>query len=81
VYRVPEPVPRTEANYELCDFGSDQSVFYRCGISGYQDSLYGHNLRQFYKECKIRGTIDFIFGYATAVFQNYTILVKKGLPL
>ncbi|PNX75977.1 pectinesterase [Trifolium pratense] len=27
------------------------------------------------------GTVDFIFGYATAVFQNCTILVKKGLPV
>jgi len=56
---------------------SYQSIFYRCGISGYQNSLCAHNLRQFYREYKIQGTIDFIFGYATAVFQNCTILVKK----
>ncbi|XP_027338375.1 pectinesterase/pectinesterase inhibitor PPE8B-like [Abrus precatorius] len=58
---------------------SDLSVFYRCGIFGYQDSLYAHGLRQFYRECKITGTVDFIFGYATAVFQSCQILVKKGL--
>ncbi|XP_061361274.1 pectinesterase/pectinesterase inhibitor PPE8B-like [Gastrolobium bilobum] len=58
---------------------SDLSVFYRCGIFGYQDSLYAHALRQFYRECKITGTVDFIFGHATAVFQNCQILVKKGL--
>ena len=59
---------------------SDLSVFFRCGIYGYQDSLYTHTMRQFYRECKISGTVDFIFGDATAVFQNCQILAKKGLP-
>ena len=59
---------------------SDLSVYFRCEIRGYQDSLYLHSLRQFYRECKISGTIDFIFGYATAVFQKCHILVRKGLP-
>ncbi|KAK7354541.1 hypothetical protein VNO80_20006 [Phaseolus coccineus] len=59
---------------------SDLSVFYRCGIFGYQDSLYTHTMRQFYRECRISGTVDFIFGDATAIFQNCLIEVKKGLP-
>ncbi|KAK7328634.1 hypothetical protein VNO77_22748 [Canavalia gladiata] len=58
---------------------SDLSIFYRCGVFGYQDSLYAHALRQFYRECKISGTVDFIFGRATAVFQKCQILAKKGL--
>ncbi|KAG4949535.1 hypothetical protein AAZX31_15G174800 [Glycine max] len=50
---------------------SDLSVFYRCGIFGYQDSLYAHSLRQFYRECRISGTVDFIFGHANAAtFQG-----------
>ncbi|XP_057966040.1 pectinesterase/pectinesterase inhibitor PPE8B-like isoform X2 [Malania oleifera] len=59
---------------------SDLSVFYRCGVRGYQDTLYAHSLRQFYRECHISGTVDFIFGDATAVFQNCQILAKRGLP-
>ena len=51
---------------------SDLSVFYRCGIFGYQDSLYAHSLRQFYRECRISGTVDFIFGNAAAVLQECT---------
>ncbi|KAL2327526.1 hypothetical protein Fmac_020953 [Flemingia macrophylla] len=58
---------------------SDLSVFYRCGISGYQDSLYTHTMRQFYRECRISGTVDFIFGDATALFQNCNIVARKGL--
>ncbi|XP_058729906.1 pectinesterase/pectinesterase inhibitor PPE8B-like [Vicia villosa] len=59
---------------------SDLSVFYRCGIFGYQDSLYPHSMRQFYRECTITGTVDFIFGDATAVFQNCQIIAKQGKP-
>lgn len=57
---------------------SEFSVFYRVGIYGYQDSLCANLNRQFYKECMISGTVDFIFGYASAIFQNCQILVKKG---
>lgn len=59
---------------------SDLSVYYRCAIRGYQDSLYTHTMRQFYRECRISGTIDFVFGNAAVVFQNCQILAKKGLP-
>ncbi|OMO86415.1 Pectinesterase, catalytic [Corchorus olitorius] len=59
---------------------SDLSVFYRCNIRGYQDSLYTHTMRQFFRECKISGTVDFIFGDATVMFQNCDIRVKQGLP-
>ncbi|KGN55582.1 pectinesterase/pectinesterase inhibitor PPE8B-like [Cucumis sativus] len=59
---------------------SDLSVFFRCRIRGYQDTLYTHTMRQFYRECQISGTVDFLFGDATVVFQNCSILAKKGLP-
>lgn len=59
---------------------SDLSVLYRCAFRGYQDTLYAHSLRQFYRECIITGTVDFMFGDATAVFQNCQIQARKGLP-
>ncbi|KAJ0980621.1 hypothetical protein J5N97_008876 [Dioscorea zingiberensis] len=58
---------------------SDMSVFYNCRMDGYQDTLYCHTNRQFYRECTITGTIDFIFGNSGAVFQNCQILVRKPL--
>ncbi|XP_050221088.1 probable pectinesterase/pectinesterase inhibitor 17 [Mercurialis annua] len=59
--------------------GSDLSVFYRCGFEGYQDTLYVHSQRQFYKECYIYGTVDFIFGNAAVVLQNCMIYARKPM--
>ncbi|CAN1188799.1 Probable pectinesterase/pectinesterase inhibitor 36 [Linum perenne] len=58
---------------------SDRAVFYRCSFRGYQDTLFVHSLRQFYRDCHIYGTIDFIFGDASAVLQNCDIFVRKPL--
>ncbi|XP_060186538.1 pectinesterase-like [Lycium barbarum] len=59
--------------------GSDFSVFYRCSFKGYQDTLYVHSHRQFYRDCDIHGTVDFIFGDAVAVLQNCNIFVRKPM--
>ncbi|KAK6147582.1 hypothetical protein DH2020_018494 [Rehmannia glutinosa] len=59
---------------------TSNAAFYRCEIISHQDTLYAHSLRQFYHDCTIQGTIDFIFGNAAAVFQNCTILVRKPIP-
>ncbi|CAN4111779.1 unnamed protein product [Withania somnifera] len=56
--------------------GSDLSVFYQCSFEGYQDTLYTHSERQFYRECDIYGTVDFIFGNAAVVLQNCNIFAR-----
>ncbi|KAL2233195.1 UNVERIFIED_CONTAM: putative pectinesterase/pectinesterase inhibitor 46 [Sesamum indicum] len=59
---------------------SDKSVFHWCLIDAYQDTLYAQSNRQFYRGCKIYGTIDFIFGDSSVVIQDCDILVKRPLP-
>ncbi|XP_047152713.1 pectinesterase-like [Vigna umbellata] len=59
--------------------GADLSTFYSCSFEGYQDTLYTHSLRQFYRECDIYGTVDFIFGNAAVVFQTCNMYPR--LPL
>lgn len=50
----------------------DKVVVRNCRLLGNQDTLYTAtaNSRQYYQNCYIEGTTDFIFGEATVVFQN-----------
>nr|AFW03475.1 pectin methylesterase 1 [Gossypium barbadense] len=57
--------------------GSDLSAFYNCDMLAYQDTLYVHSNRQFYVNCLVAGTVDFIFENAAAVFQNCDIHARK----
>ncbi|TKY55965.1 pectinesterase/pectinesterase inhibitor 61 [Spatholobus suberectus] len=59
--------------------GADHAVVYRCNVVGYQDSCYVHSNRQFFRECDIYGTVDFIFGNAAVVFQKCNIYARKPM--
>lgn len=58
----------------------DRCVFRHCRFIGNQDTIYtgGENSRQYFVDCYIEGTTDFIFGAATAVFDHCTIHSKKN---
>lgn len=58
----------------------DQSVFINCRFIGNQDILFlnSESSRQYYKDCYIEGTTDFIFGAATAWFEGCHIHSKKN---
>jgi pectinesterase len=59
---------------------ADKAVFRNCRFIGNQDTLYaaGESARQLFVDCYIEGTIDFIFGPSTAVFQHCTIRAKSN---
>jgi pectinesterase len=59
---------------------ADRVVFRRCRFLGNQDTLLTANQesRQYFEECYIEGTTDFIFGPATAWFERCHIHSKKN---
>jgi len=58
----------------------DRAFFRNCRFLGFQDTLYPHGdrSRQYYLNCYIEGTVDFIFGWSTAVFEQCEIFCKEG---
>jgi pectinesterase len=58
----------------------DRIFFLNCRILGFQDTLFtsGENSRQYYKNCFIQGSTDFIFGASTALFDGCIIRSKKN---
>lgn len=58
----------------------DKVFFLGCRIIGFQDTLLaaGENSREYYKNCFIQGSTDFIFGAATALFDDCILFSKKN---
>ncbi|KAI9078806.1 hypothetical protein K1719_039264 [Acacia pycnantha] len=55
---------------------ADHSAFYKCSIEGFQDTLWAVAGRQFYRDCDIYGTVDFVMGDAAALFQNCNLFAR-----
>jgi len=58
----------------------DRDAFFNCRFLGFQDVLFTNNdnSHQYYKNCYIEGTTDFIFGSSTVWFEQCHIHSKKN---
>lgn len=58
---------------------SNRAVFVNCSFLGNQDTVFlsGDGAKNYFKNCYIEGTTDFIFGDATVLFENCEIHSKK----
>ena len=58
---------------------ADRAMFTNCSFLGNQDTLYtsGEGTKNYFSNCYVEGTTDFIFGDATALFDNCEIYSKK----
>ena len=56
----------------------DKQIFRNCRFLGSQDTLFVDGQRIYFRDCYIEGRIDFIFGVATAVFENCHVHSKNG---
>jgi len=61
------------------DVEGDRCVFINCRFLGNQDTIYaaGKFSRQYFKNCFVEGTTDFIFGEATVLFEQCEIHCKS----
>lgn len=58
----------------------NRACFINCRFLGFQDTIYtnGQGMREYYKNCYIEGTTDYIFGPATVLFEGCELFCKKG---
>ncbi|MEY4432496.1 MAG: hypothetical protein RLZZ44_626 [Bacteroidota bacterium] len=58
---------------------ADRVFFENCSFLGNQDTLYtsGEGTKNYFSNCYVEGTTDFIFGDATVLFENCEIHSKK----
>ncbi len=58
----------------------DRCEFTKCKILGNQDTVFngGNGSRQYFRDCYIEGTTDFLFGPATVVLDECTIHCKAN---
>jgi pectinesterase len=58
----------------------DRAIFRHCRMVGNQDVLFlaAGSSRQYFQDCYIEGTTDFIFGASTGVFDHCAIKSKKN---
>lgn len=58
----------------------DRIVLRNCRLKGFQDTLYtyGAESHQYFENCIIEGSTDFIFGKATAWFEGCTLVSKRN---
>lgn len=59
---------------------ANRVVFTNCSFLGNQDTLYtsGEGTKNYFKDCYIEGTTDFIFGDATVLFEDCIVKSKKN---
>ena len=55
----------------------DRVVFRNCRFLGWQDTILINRGRQYFENCYITGHVDFIFGAATAWFENCHIHILR----
>jgi pectinesterase len=55
----------------------DRAVLTNCNLLGWQDTVRLENGRQYLYDCHIEGRVDYIYGSATAYFENCTVHTKN----
>ena len=72
-------VDKSKADQALAALvGGDRSAFHGCAFYGFQDTLSDLTGRHYFRDCLIKGGVDFIFGYGQSIYEGCTML--SNLP-
>ncbi|KAK1317581.1 putative pectinesterase 29 [Acorus calamus] len=58
--------------------GGDKAAFYNCAFEGVQDTLCDFQGQHYFRDCYIKGGMDFIFGQAQSVYENCNLNAIGG---
>jgi pectinesterase len=82
-------VNRTGGQAVSMRISGDKAAFHNCKFIGFQDTLCDDRGRHFFKDCYVRGTVDFIFGNGKSLYlvlpvplitlltTSYILLIRK----
>jgi len=60
----------------MLEEGSDRAEFRDCRLAGHQDTLFPNAGRSHFLRCTVLGSVDFIFGAGTALFEDSDIVSR-----
>ncbi len=63
----------------MLDKGADRSLFEQVSVVGHQDTLFVDQGRSLFRDCRVSGSVDFIFGGGQALFERCRI-VSRARP-
>ena len=72
----PNKLTHTQAVALLIGKNGDKAEFKHVTLDSYHDTLYVSAGRSYFEQCKIMGTVDFIFGGGTALFCDCDIIAR-----
>ncbi|XP_042060483.1 probable pectinesterase 53 isoform X1 [Salvia splendens] len=67
---VPHMVGRRGEQAAALRISGTKPAFYNCSFYGSQDTLYDHKGLHYFSNCFIQGSVHFIFGYGTSLYEN-----------
>ncbi|KAK1307867.1 putative pectinesterase 63 [Acorus calamus] len=77
---APMPDGRPGSQAVAFTISGDKAALYNCKFYGFQDTLCDDRGKHFFKDCLIRGTVDFIFGNGRSLYQDCVLeSVSKGI--
>ncbi|KAF8394713.1 hypothetical protein HHK36_020930 [Tetracentron sinense] len=80
---APHDIGSTGEQAVALRISGNKAAFYNCSFYGTQDTLYDHKGLHYFNNCFIQGSVDFIFGYGTSLYQNCYLnsIAKKKASL